>query len=258
MQAKNARISYRRLSPRDVARGFLIGPGYYISKKAESTFATMVRARREVCHDATIGLLRILRLFFAHIQWANPFNWLCVLLDLVHPILSRLFTDLYVLAKLGIPILLLSTVTPTWLLSGIAWYIIVETMVYLYTQIIVTTSLSGPESSVRTFLLILIDYVAVNLSFAYIYYSGHLIKGLDYPAKAIYFSIVAGTTTGFGDIVPTCKAGYEIVIVHLLTTLSFLVAFFAYFLPSIKTRKGRMARAFNPISTRSSTRKGGA
>jgi len=214
-------------------KALVIGPGYSLSRDTKNTLCCMIQDRGEIWHDDTFGLLRIVRLILSHIQFANVFNLICSMLDLIHPILSRLFTDLYVIFKLIAPIVMMRLwPEATCWTAFFAWYVIIETIIYLYTQILVTTSMSGPQSNIRTFLMILVDYMTVNLCFAYLYYGYHLVSGVNNPLEAFYFSIVAGSTTGFGDKLPTSATGYRIVSIQILSTFSFLVAFFAYFIPS--------------------------
>lgn len=215
-----------------------VGPGYDLPRSVPNTMCSMLDARLEVWKDGSFGLLRLLRLALAHIQIGNPFNLICSLLDLIHPIWSRLFTDIYVVLKFTVPIMLLMYAPQAsfWTLA-LAAYIIVETILYLYTQILVTTSKSGPESTIRTFVMILLDYLLVNLCFAWIYFSRHLIPGVSTPIEAVYFAFVTGSTTGFGDLVPKCPAAYRVVIAQILSSVSFLGAFFAYFLPPGKSSR---------------------
>ena len=53
-------------------------------------------------------------------------------------------------------------------------------------------------------------------------------KPID-PISALYFSVVATTTVGFGDICPGNTLGYLLVISQLLVCVMFVVVFINYF-----------------------------
>lgn len=184
-------------------------------------------------NDDSWGLLRIIRIILSFIQFINPFNWICVIIDLCNPIISKFFTDFYVVIKLIIPIIFSKYfIDSNALLNIIIYFIIIETIIYLYTQIICTLKNSRPQSILRTYLMILINYFTIIFSFAYIYYSNNIISNLDTYLKSIYFSLTVGTTTGFGDFYSSTETGYKLICFQLSITVSFLVAFFTYFLPN--------------------------
>ena len=236
-------------------RALFVGPGYRLSRNASSTFQRMRADSREFWRDNSFGLLRVTRLILSKLQYFNLFNYVCCLLDLIHPVWSRLFMDTYVVAKLVAPILLLAFVPKaSFWPAFLAWYIIAETVVYLFSQIVISTSTAGPQSRTRTFLMILLNYVTLILCFAYIYYGYRLISEVDSPLGAIYFSVVTGSTTGFGDKLPTSDGGHRVVIMQILVTISFLVAFFTYFLPTSATEF--TPRASSARNRHSATRNG--
>ncbi len=74
----------------------------------------------------------------------------------------------------------------------------------------------------RTFVLLLVNYWEITISFAYLYFQagvvGNSMAGVRASStfiEAIYFSTVVSTTLGFGDVFPKTDLGRMMLTVHV-------------------------------------------
>ena len=215
-------------------KNIIIGPGYSRPQHFNPALRSLLFELKKVWLDSSFGVLRLLKIFLVLIQFFNPFHWFCHFADLLGPVCGKLFADIYVCGKLIFPLLLLThSFAPKPWMNIVCFCVVIETLLYLYGIVFLTGRSDRPASYTRSFLLLLINYIAVTLSFAWIYYSLSIISGVDTVTESVYFSAVTSLTVGFGDMVPEDPEGYRLVIFQLFSTTSFLIVFFSYFLSKI-------------------------
>ena len=218
-------------------RGFsllFIGPSFKTPRNVKPAFHELRLQLKATWHDDSAGLLRILRLFLIIIQFGNPFMIVNHLLSRISYKSGMLFVDVFVLLKLLFPTFLLLFIPQAQLWARIICiYFIVDTLLCLYGIVLIPDPVSKAISRARSFLLMTIDYFVIAVSFAVLYLGQRAIFEIDSPIKALYFSFVTSATVGFGDIVPRCPRAYRLVIFQIISSISFLTVFFAYFLPGV-------------------------
>ena len=113
-------------------------------------------------------------------------------------------------------------------------YLLIETFLYIFHKIFVPEH-NYVKTHKRSLLLLFLNFLEVIASFGVIYSAGHY---LNHPLgnwiDALYFSFITGATIGYGEIYPINSAGRIIVMVQILSTLSFLILFFNFFTPRIQ------------------------
>lgn len=115
-------------------------------------------------------------------------------------------------------------------------YLLIETYVYIFNKIFL------PEHSIginynRSLILLFFNFVEVIGSFAVIYAGGdYLNESVGNITDALYFSLITGATVGYGDLHPITEDGKVIVMMQLVSTLSFLILFFNFFAPRAQDR----------------------
>jgi hypothetical protein len=78
-------------------------------------------------------------------------------------------------------------------------------------------------------LLLFLHYLEVALDFAVIYIGFDLLSEKLSAVSAIYFSMVASTTVGFGDIHAKGASGQLVVIAQLIVCVLFILLFINHF-----------------------------
>ncbi len=148
-----------------------------------------------------------------------------------------IFVDWYVTAKTILPLILLMFgvyhVKLIWILT---LYLTLETINYNCFHIFQAKNFKTPKSLARNVLLGFFNYVEIILNFAFLYASSGCIRRttvleakrainfLDY----IYFSVVTGTTVGFGDLIVVGNIGHLLVIFQVLILIIFITIFISY------------------------------
>lgn len=139
-----------------------------------------------------------------------------------------------VLTKLAILCLLLICPSSSSWQACVAIYFLAETILYLLAVILLSDIYAPPISKSRSFILLFINYIEINLSFALIYYWLGCIKGLESKFDSIYFSFVTFTTLGYGDFLPASAEAKFTVIIEVLVMLMFVFLFFINLAPGMK------------------------
>lgn len=83
----------------------------------------------------------------------------------------------------------------------------------------------------RRLILAVMDYWLLFVGFSLAYWSlvpSHFSQPLTEYTSALYFSVVAGTTLGFGDITPTGGGSRSLAAAHTLMSLLFVVTIIAF------------------------------
>ena len=184
------------------------------------------------------GVERLLRLVLVVFPFITPGLWWRHFWGRYGKQRRDLATDVYVLLKVGIVAAILwHNYNPAWL-----WVPVVlsaETVVYILSLIFLPDQHSHTIVVRRSILLILVNYMELNLTFACIYKAlsvaipGTFLcaegENLALPMTAFYFSMVTSATVGYGDITPQTPLAQGITVVHVIFSFVFAVLFFSYF-----------------------------
>ncbi len=184
------------------------------------------------------GVERLLRLLLVALPFVTPGLWWRHFWGRYGKQRRDLATDMYVLLKVGICAgFLWYSYNPAWLSVPIV--LSVETVVYILSLIFLPDQHNQTIVVRRSILLILLNYVELNLTFASIYKTlsvaipGTFLcaegENLALPVTAFYFSMVTSATVGYGDITPQTPLAQGITVVHVIFSFVFAVLFFSYF-----------------------------
>ena len=178
-----------------------------------------------------IGLEKILRLFFATIQFAFPFIYIRHFIWRHGYIYQTIASELYVIMRTILPfIFLYAGLYENKIILCITAYLLIENLCYIVTIIFVADQLVKPRSYSRSIILWLFDYLHIVMGFAVLYAGLHLLGTkannlLDY----VYFSFVTSATIGYGELVPTVAIGKVFVCFQSFIFIVFIVLFLNFF-----------------------------
>lgn len=195
---------------------------------------------KDVWHNLNyvdFGIERIFRLFLVTSKVFFP----GVYLDYVDRKSSYHFRkirgEVYVMFKTALPfaILYFGLWDHRWLFI-LNIYLLIETYLYIFNKIFLPEHSIGVNYN-RSLILLFFNFVEVIGSFAMIYAAGnYLNESVDNITDALYFSLITGATVGYGDIHAVTADGKVIVMMQLVSTLSFLILFFNFFAPRVQDR----------------------
>ena len=110
-------------------------------------------------------------------------------------------------------------------------YFLIETFLYVFHKIFLPEHNYGKLAN-RSIILLFFNFFEVIASFAVIYAAGnYLNQPVSTWIDALYFSFITGVTIGYGDFYPINETGKILVIVQVMSTISFLFLFFNFFAP---------------------------
>lgn len=194
-----------------------------------------------------IGLERILRLILISSQFIFPGIYVRALFGKKGKLHKHLGVEFHVVFKLITSILILNTtiykftILDVCILKYWAYYMILETVFYTGNLLFSEDVFAKPHSHKRNLILIIIDYVTLNLDFAIIFITTQTLKTstiingetitqtIDSARDAVYFSFISSLTIGYGDITPT-EDGRSLLIFHSLILLLFVILFINFYL----------------------------
>lgn len=189
-------------------------------------------------YEEDAGLEKLIRLFLSLSQFLFPGMYVKHLFWRQGPLYQDLATELFVLAKTALPLVVLYEgwqFHPVVLLV-LCWFML-ETVLYIPTLIFASDLFATPRSYRRATILLFLNYLEVVFTFAVFYASGpHLNRGLTHWSEAVYFSFVSSSTIGFGDLFPISSLGRSMVMLQSLFHISYIVLFINVF--GIRTGKG--------------------
>lgn len=187
------------------------------------------------------GLERLLRLGLALLYFATPGFWVRVLSQKLGIIGRKLSIEVYVLAKLFLPIVFFAfKLANNWLVAIISGVMILETLHYLATLIFISTEFVKPISYRRSLVLLFINYMEICLNYAVIYACCNvkILPFFKYPIhsaiEAIYFSFATSATVGYGDIVVVHPLGQILVITQIILFLVVVALFLNFFASKVQ------------------------
>ena len=184
--------------------------------------------------DGSFGFEWVTRVILVSTPFIYPVLYIRQAAWSLGPISRRMVVELYVSAKILILMLILRTTTNCHLLNIVVFYFLIETILYLLGVILLSDIYSTPIRTSRSFLLLIVNYVEVNLEFSILYLASNGIVMLNDKISALYFSFVTFSTLGYGDHFPINANSKLLVILHIMTMLLFVNLFFTNLTPRVR------------------------
>ncbi|MDD4908081.1 MAG: ion channel [Candidatus Omnitrophica bacterium] len=207
-----------------------INPGANDRENAGSAYRRQVKYLQAVWNDDTYGLERLLRLFLCLVQFIYPILLIRQVFGRWGATSRKLAVEAYNVFKLIFPLLILSC---GWykipFILVLVVYLLSETIFHILNLIFLSDVHLAAVSYHRSILLLFLHYAEVVLDFAAIYIGFDLLSEPLNPVSAVYFSTVANTTVGFGDICAKGAVGQLVVISQLALCVVFVILFINYF-----------------------------
>jgi len=189
-------------------------------------------------HQEDNGIEKIVRLFLSSTQLIFPGIYIKYLASKKGYEYEDLAMDLYVLAKVIFPILILThhlQYEPY--IIYILIYVVLETVFYIPTLIFASDLFSRPRSYKRSMLLLFFNYIEIVVSFAVLYTLGdNMNKPFVHWFDSIYFSVISSISIGYGDYYPITTFGKVLVSLQAMFFLSFVILFLNFFSTKIKSK----------------------
>lgn len=197
-----------------------------------------IRAIWNNTHQEDNGIEKIVRLFLSISQLLFPGVYIKYLADKISFQYQDLSMDIYILAKVFFPLLILIY---GWqdngFLVGIMVYTLLETVFYIPTLIFASDMLSRPRSYKRSMLMLFFNYIEIVFSFGVLYSCGNnLNRPFETWFDPIYFSMITLSSIGYGDYMPVTTYAKVLVSIQALFYLSFVVLFLNFFSGKIKNK----------------------
>ncbi|MBL7985939.1 MAG: two pore domain potassium channel family protein [Flavobacteriales bacterium] len=192
-------------------------------------------------HDEDAGIEKVVRLLLAASQFLFPGMYIKHLFWRKGPVYQELAVEFFVMGKTLFPVAVLyfGWQEAPWIFALVVW-LMMETILYIPTLIFASDAFSSPRSYRRSQIMIFFNYLEVVFSFGVIHAAGrYLNEAFVHWADPIYFSFMATSTIGFGDLYPVTPTGKLVVGLQSLFYLSYLVLFINFF--SIGHQRGYFA-----------------
>ena len=189
-------------------------------------------------HQDDNGIEKIIRLILSISQLLFPGVYIKQLSHKIGYEYRDLTMDVYVLAKVALPIfILMNHLEINKYIVGLMVYLLLETVLYIPTLIFASDMLSRPRSYKRSMLLLFFNYIEIVFSFGVLYSCGN---NMNHPFvcwyDSVYFSMVTSSSIGFGDYVPVTTYAKVLVSIQALFFLSFVVLFLNFFSNKVKDK----------------------
>jgi len=205
--------------------------------KLPDAYARQLSLLGEVWNEKTFGLERLMRLSLCLAQFLFPVLLLRGIFGRYGPLGRKLAVEIYTVLKLMFPLVVL---WQGWFRHPPVVFLVVyfaaDTFIHLLHLIFLSDLLSVAASYRRSLLLIFLHYAEIVFDFAVIYMAFDLLNRSMDAMTAVYFSLVATTTVGFGDICPKNAAGQAVVMAQLAVCVVFIVVFINYFSQKINEK----------------------
>jgi hypothetical protein len=216
-----------------------INPARLVPKEAKTreAYVQQLQYLKQVWDEENYGLERIVRLLLCLAQFFYPILLIRDIFGRWGVAGRRLAVEFYTVVKLVFPLIVLWL---GWYRYPLAIFFIIyllsETLVHLLHLIFLSDIHSAAVSYRRSLLLIFLHYAEVAFDFAVIYMAFDLLNRPMDAVGALYFSVVATTTVGFGDICAKNTSGQLVVMSQLLICVVFIVVFINYFSQKINEK----------------------
>ena len=199
-------------------------------EKVESAYRQRLLYLKKAWDSDTYGLERLLRLFLCVTQFFYPILLIKELSGRMGGMARKLVVEFYIVCKFIFPVVVLTLGLYRYRpVVFIIVYLLSETLLHILNLIFLADKEELSLSYHRAILLLILNFAEVACDFAVIYIAFGLLSEALNPVSAIYFSIVASTTVGFGDIHARGSAGQAVVTAQLLICLAFVFVFINYF-----------------------------
>ena len=189
-------------------------------------------------HQDDNGIEKIVRLILSSSQLLFPGVYIKYFACKIGHEYQDLALDLYVLAKVLFPFLIL--------INGwqnhdyVIWimiFVLIETVLYIPTLIFASDLFSKPRSYKRSMLLLFFNYIEIVVSFAVLYTLGdYMNKPFEHWFDSVYFSLISSNSIGYGDFYPVTTFGKVLVSIQAMFFLSFVVLFLNFFSTKVKSK----------------------
>ncbi|HRZ15817.1 MAG TPA: potassium channel family protein [Candidatus Omnitrophota bacterium] len=193
-------------------------------------YAQQWKFLKKVWNEENYGLERLVRLFLCAIQFLYPVLLIRDIFGRWGSRGRRLAVEVYAVLKFFFPLAVLFTrgyQSPAVIFLVV--YLMSDTLVHILHLIFLADVHSAAISYRRSLVLIFLHYAEIAFGFAVIYRAYDLLSRPVDAIGALYFSIVATTTVGFGDITARDHAGQVVVMAQLMVCVLFVVIFINYF-----------------------------
>lgn len=186
----------------------------------------------ESSHYYDFGIERVFRLFLVTSKIFFPGIYFEYLSKNSSNHQREITGELYVVFKTIFPFVILyySLWDHSWLYF-LNIYLLIETFVYVFNKIFLPEH-NQYKTHNRSLILLFFNFIEVIAGFAVIYAAGNFLnRPVASWLDALYFSLITGATVGYGDLHPINDNGKLVVMLQIVSTLSFLILFFNYFAP---------------------------
>jgi hypothetical protein len=182
---------------------------------------------QKVWDTPSLGLTRLAKLALCILPFAFPVLWITELLKNADRRLIFLSVDGYVVLRAALLTgLLLCPIKQSCSITFMATYFLLDILVYVSGVVFLADVYGRPLSSVRSLLLMLVNFGEVVLAFAVLHWQwGGLSVDLPSTVDAFYFSAVTATTLGDANIYPVTSSGKIRVLLQLGVSLVFISVF---------------------------------
>ena len=183
------------------------------------------------------GLERLIRLFLVSVQFVFPGLYIRHLGGKIGGFMGRrLATEMYILFKLSLPVLILiSTVKANLFLCFLVSYLILETMLYLTSLIFLSFEFSPTISFRRSLITLFVNFLEISIGFAVVYligdqyFTNFFSMKFDSSLHAVFFSFITSATVGYGDITPVHPMARILVLGQVVFSFIFIGLIFNFF-----------------------------
>jgi hypothetical protein len=189
----------------------------------------------ENSHYQDFGIERLFRLFLVTSKLLFPGIYIKVLTRNLTIQSRKIYGELYVVFKTILPFIMLyhSLWHHQWLyIFNI--YLLIETFLYVFYKIFLPEH-NREKLINRSVILLFFNFFELIASFGVIYAAGNYLNmPINSWVDALYFSFITGVTIGYGDFYPINEIGKILVMLQIISTLSFLFLFFNFFTPRVQ------------------------
>ena len=189
-------------------------------------------------HQDDNGIEKIVRLLLSSSQLMFPGIYIKYYACKIGHEYQDLALDLYVLAKVIFPFLILINgwQNNEYVIWGLI-FVLLETVLYIPTLIFASDLFSRPRSYKRSMLLLFLNYIEIVVSFAVLYTLGNnMNKPFEHWFDSVYFSLIISNSIGYGDYYPVTTFGKVLVSLQALFFLSFVILFLNFFSTKVKSK----------------------